>query len=218
MYSFPLLSTNPLHTRYSELRQCANPTAALKVAMKRLEWLQQADTPDMRFGRIRHKMFERETKTTGKLPRIIKKNIWGFEGKVHPEVVLSAKIWGVGKLWGTIDNLIYPPNGAIIDYKVTKSDDPKAFDSRQLFTYAVLCHAVGIPVEQGWFVMEIWNEDKTKIIQHKSVPYTFEAKDLLDTKRWLRKRAKLLRQAIETVRPAITLLTLPTSGHLRPSL
>lgn len=202
-YEYDLLGTRPLHTRYSELVQISSPASARRVAWRRLQRA-GLNTPHIKFGQVRHRMFDRESKSSGKLPTIITENLdlpeWVKQAAIETEVYMTAKVYGAGVIHATLDALIRE-GGIILDYKTTKRGVRPFLPSTQLVVYAVVCQANGIDVRGAYLIAEIWNDDKTQIEGYESDCYTIDDKLLTLGKKWLRKRASLLREALEELKP-----------------
>lgn len=191
----------------------------MRVARKRL-----LNPPDrvmdaMLFGRVRHSMFERETKETSRLPKIIAEEsdiaddiVYAY---VEPEFYVKAKIPGVGWIHSTLDGLIRAMK-TIVDYKTTKNEAVD-FDEYQLFVYALVCKHAGIDIASAWIIAEQWDDARTKILGYDHVQWDITDKHLEQAHGWLKKRAKLLKDALATLVPIYNAINSHDAPNTKPN-
>ena len=206
-YSYSPIQFKTLHTRYSELVGCSTDNGARAVARRRLKLEPELFKAEITFGRIRHKMFYKETKETGKIPQIIADNmIWIYSqfaphhaDDCQPELYLKTKI--TSRLWlhSSIDN-VSAKCQLVTDYKTTGggADD---FDPIQLYIYALACESNGIPIKYGLIIAEIWDKERTEILRYEPKIYTITPEHLDIARGYIKKRAKKLRESISILAP-----------------
>ena len=203
MYDYPRLQYKTLHSRYSELAQINSPHSALRVARKRIFRPPELAVGRVEFGRIRHRMFDRESKTTSRLPAIIADNLElpndMKQSDIESEVYLKAKIPGVGWIHSTIDGLLRPIK-SIVDYKTTQGEVDD-FDPYQLYVYALVCIRNGIDIDKAWLLAEQWDDKRTKILGYDSALFNIGPAEIDKAHGWLKNRAKLLKDVLAIIVP-----------------
>lgn len=201
MHSYTIKNDGKLHTRYSELSQCATYASALKVAEQKLTERGGFTNDTMKFGQINHDMFEEESRESGKLPKCFGINVsvehieQEFAIEVIPGVVLHFRPDSVSES----ANIVYDYktmnffDGMDVD-KVIKARYGKAI---QLKTYAYGLMVHGIDIKRWCYLVELWDKREKKIVGYRQFSQEFKLADIPKTKDWLTKRAFLLGAAMK---------------------
>lgn len=201
MHSYTIKDDNKLHTRYSELSQCATYSSALKVAEQKLTERGGFTNDTMKFGQINHDMFEEESRETGKLPKCFGINAktehieQEFAIEVIPGVVLHFRPDSVSESAGIVYD--YKTMNFFDGMDVDKVIKARYGDAKQLkiYSYGLMVH--GIDIKRWCYLVELWDKRAKKIVGYRQFSRDFKLADIPNTKDWLTKRAFLLGAAMK---------------------
>jgi hypothetical protein len=152
----------------------------------------------LQFGSARHKMWEEESKKTGKTPDCFLEPPCRFQVPIDfieqeitcdliPGVVLHGTPDSVSVIWKTI-----------IDYKTVSGKLSTYMSSKQIVTYAYLMAMNNVEIDQGVYLCEVWNEERNKIIGYAKIQKPISMVDIRKHyTNWLKPRALLLKTAFE---------------------
>ena len=199
-YDYP--DDGNLHTRYSELSQCLTPAGAYAIAEQKLGIKKRIETEAMRFGTDRHKMWEEEGIETGWIPACFADNL-DFKRKLaEAEQHRATEIYKGIIFHFTVDAVISDP--APVDYKTAtlSSSGRLSVDyskSLQVPTYALLLRPHGYDCKAGYYLIEMWNRERTEILGYRMVEKQIGLRELADAKAMLKRGTENLLMAMDLV-------------------
>lgn len=180
-----------LHTRYSELKRCTMRQVARVVAEREGQFT-PTGSAKMGFGETRHEMWAEESKATGLTPECFGMTMQvdyieqEFATEVMPNVVLHSR-----------PDAVSLRGKAVIDYK-TIQGDPKQFrNSQQLVLYAWQLAIHGITINKLIYMCEIWDSDRTTILDYKNVEIPVTLADVSAARKWVNNRVNILQSALD---------------------
>lgn len=201
MHSYTIKNDGKLHTRYSELTQCATYASALKVAEQKLRESSGFSNDDLKFGQVNHDLFEEESRETGKLPKCFGINVnvehieQEFAIEVIPGVVLHFRPDSVSESVGSVYDYktMNYFDGMDVD-KIIKARYKKAVQLKT-YSYGLMVH--GMDIKRYCYLIELWDKRQKKIVGYRQYSREFKLADIPNTKEWLSKRAFLLGAAMK---------------------
>jgi len=187
-YNYP--EDNKLHTRYSELVKCTVGQID-KVIEERNGELAPFENEITYFGEKRHEMFSKYIKEKGELPKNFGLNLTckpeqserHIACEVAPDLVIHGTPDAFGEDW-------------VIDFKTTTKPDAY-INSKQTTFYAWLLSIYGLEIRKVYYLCEIWNIDRDKILGYKVHEKELTPQDLEDVREWALERARLLYKTIK---------------------
>lgn len=199
-YDYP--DDGNIHTRYSELSQCLTPAGAYAIAEQKLGIKKRIETAAMRFGTERHKMWEEEGLETGLIPACFADNLDFRRHLVEAEQHRATEIFKGIIFHFTIDAVIAEP--APVDYKTAtlSSSGKLSVDytkSLQVPTYALLLRPHGYACKSGYYLIEMWNRERTEIMGYRMVEKKIGLHELAQAKQMLKTGTENLLKAMDLV-------------------
>lgn len=190
------------HTRYSEVTACQTPKQAIAVAKRRLGLVDRYESDIMRFGTMRHDMWEAEARDTGKSPACFKEHL-GVEWGVHEteqhratELFEGVVIHFTTDLIGLDDQSIVTKDGAqavsIIDYKTATGHRVDHYTGYyqgqlQLPSYALLLRPHGIIAKDAHYLLECWDKQRNNLEGYIHVTKKIELADMARAKQMFKR-------------------------------
>lgn len=178
-----------LHINYSGLKRCTSPKATLSLVRE----LQGDKTPFdgevVQFGRMRHEMWEREGKATGRIPADFQ-HIYDttidfaeheFAVEVFKDVVLHFR-----------PDAVCLKDEAIVDYKKIVGSGRQFLTSKQLYIYAYGLQLYGYKISKRVYLCEQWNKEGTEILGYQKFEVPLTLADLGMVPKWIKERALML--------------------------
>ena len=196
-----------IHTRFSHLVRCTEKSVLGVVREILYDTKPSFSSNIIEFGKLRHGMWEQESKKTGRTPEVFKNEL-GVDYKIDLiEKEFSCTIFTGVVLHSTLD-AGSTDEGVIIDYKTgtLKEDEEKSRHhfqmtykrSRQHLTYGLQLLAKGVIPKKAIYLGEYWNEDRTELLGYEKVEIPFDINDIVEFKNgWLRERAERLVVALD---------------------
>lgn len=187
-YQYP--NDNKLHTRFSELSKCT-PGQIQRVIDERNGDLAPFENEITYFGEKRHEMFSKYIKENGHLPKQ-----FGLELECKPdqsERHIACEVAPQLVIHGTPDAF-----GAdwVIDFKTTTK--PEAYvNSKQCTFYAWLLGIYGLEIKKVYYLCEVWNLERDKILEYKVHEKEITPEDIEEVKEWALDRARFLYKSIK---------------------
>ena len=187
-YNYP--NDGKLHTRYSELTRCTVGQID-KVIMERNGELSPFENEITYFGEKRHEMFNKYINENKCLPKQ-----FGLELDCKPEQAerhIACEVAPQLVIHGTPDAF-----GAdwIIDFKTTTKPDSFSA-SRQTTLYAWLLSIYGLDIKKTYYLCEIWNLERDKILGYKVIEKEVTPESIEEVKKWTLERSRLLYKTIK---------------------
>lgn len=187
-YDYP--NDGKLHCRYSELKKCTIGQID-KVIQERNGKLAPFENEITYFGEKRHEMFSKYIKENGHLPKQ-----FGLDLECKPEQSERHIACEMAKnlvIHGTPDAF---GGDWVIDFKTTTK--PEAYiNSKQCTFYAWLLGVYGLNIKKVYFLCEIWNPERDKILGYKVHEKEITEDDIAEVKEWALDRARLLYKSIK---------------------
>lgn len=198
-YKYP--NDGRLHTRYSELVR-ATPAQVEKLILERFGLSPRFENKYMEFGTFRHKMFDREMKKTGYLPKVFKevlpRNLKVDGSEYYFETPLTLDLDGEKVevvIHSTTD--AYKGGDYIADFKVTTSDENTWGSKQQLIFYAYLLGHHGIKFKRTIYLLERWDEQRRNILDYRKKESKIQKWKLQMVRDWIEDRVFALKMGTE---------------------
>lgn len=187
-----------IHTRYSELLRCT-PSQISRLIAERRGDVERIETEAMAFGTTRHQMFQERAEKTKKLPKEfgLKYSADFIEHEFATELV-------PGVIVHSRPDVVSVKKKTIIDYKIIAIKEGNTADkamaayrsSKQLAFYAYQLSLHDIPIKNGLFLFELWNEQRTEILGYDHYFQYYNFMNLLEAYKWAESRILMLMGAV----------------------
>lgn len=205
-YDYP--DDGKFHTRYSELQSCSSIKAAMAVAKKRLGITERIENDILRFGQLRHEMWEEEAKQTDKTPECFKEALGLQWDVLEAENHRASEIFENVVIHFTTDVITTTP--ALIDYKTAtemrKAHYKQYYGSQyQMPVYALLLRPHGIHIKDAHYLLECWDRERKNLKGYLYVHKPIRLREMADARNWLQQRVSNLIQAENLVRKEFAL-------------
>lgn len=195
-YNYP--KDGKLHTRFHELLRCTDGQIDNVIA-ERFGDLAPFENDITYFGTKRHEMLEKYIKENNELPKQFKKlcEEKGIELEVNGKQVekeICCEMFNGVVIHGTPDLF---GSDWIVDFKTTTRPESFSANKQTLF-YAWLFQPYGLKITKSYYLMEIWNLERDKILGYDVIEkeITQEAIDKIND--WALERARTLYKAVKT--------------------
>ena len=199
--SYEYKEDGKIHTRWSDLKRCSTTHGALTVAKEMVLGKKRWSGDD--FGSLRHKMWEEETKQTGRTPECFR------HIKIDQPAVMCEQQFEMESLPGvilhsTID-VYLPELSCVTDYKTfTNKEDLQHYaqphKKAQLLVYGVQLLVKGHSVKNLMFLGERWDSAREELLGYDHIMIPVTMLDLVNTQADLKQRAIRLKAAIEVLK------------------
>lgn len=202
-YDYP--EDGNIHTRYSELSQCLTPAGAYAIAEQKLGIKKRIETEPMRFGTERHKMWEDEGLQTGRVPSCFADNLDFDRAILESEQHRATEIFKGIIFHFTVDAVVTDHDDpAPVDYKTATLSDSGRLSvdytkSLQVPTYSLLLRPHGYISKRGYYLIEMWNRERTEIQGYRMVEKEIGLKELANAKQMLKLGTQNLLNAMDLV-------------------
>lgn len=193
-----------LHTRYTDLHR-ATPRQVIDIIREQTGQKKRFESRTLDFGEIRHQMWEKEAKETGRIPRCFAEAFPEYDFEVDPadvEKQLATEIYKNIILHSTLD-LLARKDFTIVDYKTQKKGAGGARiykNSRQLPTYAWHASLHNIRIKQIIYLVEIWNVDAegnpVDVDHYEKFVKVLGLADIHNSKGWVNGRCEVLAEGM----------------------
>lgn len=184
-----------LHTRFTDLMQCT-PRQVAHVIARATGQEKYLENDTLKFGSIRHDMWEAESKQTGKLPECFIDafpDLAGLEA-THVEQEFATEIYKNIILHSRPD-FIAAKQQTLIDYKTMVREEGGALiykNSRQLPTYSYQAAMHNIRIKRYIYLVEIWNKQRTEIIGYDRYEREINLAEISMIRAWIKQRCEVL--------------------------
>lgn len=192
-YDYP--KDGKLHTRFSELVRCTDGQIDRVLAEREGDQTPFSSNITF-FGDVRHEMLKEYIQKNGKIP-----DKFGINLKCEPERAekhIAVEIWPDVVIHGTPDCF---GEDWIADFKTTSRTEKAYKASKQILFYAWMLSFYGLKIEKGYYLCEIWDLERTKILDYKPYPFPIDPAEFEELKHWAWERVKRLRKAIKGYQP-----------------
>lgn len=196
-------SDGKIHSRYSELIKMTPGQVDYAMAV-RLGEMDAFESEDMKFGTKRHKLFEAETRRTGKIPECF----YEIGGLRDVEIDMAERELALELTPGMVvhsrPDAYSSAEKTIYDYKTTL-DGKRGWQanvkqykySKQTVFYAMMLYYHGIEVTRAKYLCEIWNADRDTILGYDMVEQEINQEKIAQVQSWALDRLALLKVALQ---------------------
>ena len=192
-YDYP--NDGKLHTRFSELVRCTDGQIERVLAERNGDQASFSSNITY-FGDIRHEMLKEYIQENGKIPEK-----FGVKLSCKPdraEKHIAVEVFPNVVIHGTPDCF---GNEWIADFKTTSRTEKAYSASKQVLFYAWLLSFYGLKIEKGYYLCEIWDKERTKILDYKSHQFEVDSAEFDELVLWTQERVERLKSAIKGYQP-----------------
>lgn len=191
-----------LHTRFSDLLR-ATPKQVERIIKERMKEQKPFESDTLEFGKLRHEMWEKETKETKRIPQCFIDAFPQYDVEVtHAEEEFATEIFKDIVLHSRPD-AVAAKDAIVFDYKTQKRGRGGASvykNSKQLPTYSWQLANHNIRIKKIVYLVEIWNVDEegemVDVYDYDFFEKEIKFTDIHDITTWIKPRCEVLAEGM----------------------